>query len=84
MQEKDGLWWWTLLETVVATVGLLSTDTRVSTRQDVGCPVVFTERVCSEGVKVTVERALTRRFTALLRNEWLIESWLWSVYSIKF
>ena len=57
------------METVVATVGLLSTDTRASTRQDVGCPVVVTERVCSEGVKVTVERALTRRFTALLRNE---------------
>ena len=61
MQEKDGLWWWTLLETVVTTVGLLSTDTRVATRQDVGSPAVLTAWVCSEGTKMTVRRALIRR-----------------------
>lgn len=49
------------METVVTTVGLLSTDTRVATRQEVGRPAVLTVRVCSEGTKMTVRRALIRR-----------------------
>lgn len=49
------------METVVTTVGLLSTDTRVATRQEVGRPAVLTVRVCCEGTKMTVRRALIRR-----------------------
>lgn len=76
--------WRVLLETVAATaVQLLSTDTRMSTRQDAGRSGGVGCRLCprpvsSASVKVTVRRVLVRRFYCFTRNEWLIESCLWS------